>query len=250
MSEQKESSVLFSLKELMNLEEDRIKTEEAAQAASAAAAEKARLDAERTARDAEEARIRAEDERRRLDEQRGREEAARLEAIRHAEIEKARLEAEQKARLEAMAAQQHHERSLAAIQQDEGKKKLRNMLIAGIAVVVVGGSVATFLGVKASNEAQARATADAQARAQLEEENKKFQAAIAEQQKKTDSLLSQLSNAKDEATKLALQKQLEEERAKTESIKKGSGGPGRPASPGDAAPKKKCTPGDPLCTDI
>ena len=33
MSEQKESSVLFSLKELMNLEEDRIKTEEADKAA-------------------------------------------------------------------------------------------------------------------------------------------------------------------------------------------------------------------------
>ena len=41
MSEQKESSVLFSLKELMNLEEDRIKTEEEAKASAAAAAEKA-----------------------------------------------------------------------------------------------------------------------------------------------------------------------------------------------------------------
>ena len=62
MSEQKESSVLFSLKELMNLEEDRIRSEEADRAAQAAAAEQARLEAERTAREAEEARIRAEEE--------------------------------------------------------------------------------------------------------------------------------------------------------------------------------------------
>lgn len=62
----------------------------------------------------------------------------------------------------------------------------------------------------------------AKAQAQAEEESKKFQAAIAEQQKKTESLLSQLSSAKDDATRLALQKQLDEERAKTEAIKKGT----------------------------
>ena len=59
MSEQKESSVLFSLKELMNLEEDRIKQEEETKRATAEAAERARLDSERRSRDEEEARIRA-----------------------------------------------------------------------------------------------------------------------------------------------------------------------------------------------
>ena len=39
MAEQKESSVLFSLKELMSLEEDRIRTEEAERTAQAQAAE-------------------------------------------------------------------------------------------------------------------------------------------------------------------------------------------------------------------
>ena len=43
MSEQKESSVLFSLKELMNLEEDRIKTEETSKAEAARMAEQQRL---------------------------------------------------------------------------------------------------------------------------------------------------------------------------------------------------------------
>ena len=103
MSEQKESSVLFSLKELMNLEEDRIKQEEETKRAQAEAAERSRLDAERRAREEEEARIRAEENRRRTEEARSREENARLEALRLAEVEKARVEAEQRARMEAMA---------------------------------------------------------------------------------------------------------------------------------------------------
>src|SRR5262245_58704150 len=159
--EQKESSVLFSLKELMSLEEDRIRSEEAERSAAAAAAEKARLDAERAAREAEEARIRAEEDRRRTEESRSREEAARLEAIRVAEIEKARVDAEQRARLAAMEAQQQHERSLAAIKQDESKKKLRNMLMyGGIAVVVLGG-LGGFLAYKSYDENQKQLAAAA-----------------------------------------------------------------------------------------
>ena len=82
MAEQKESSVLFSLKELMNLEENRIKEEEAEKAARARAEaeRKAREDAERRA--AEERRLREEEEARRGEEQRKREELARVEAIR------------------------------------------------------------------------------------------------------------------------------------------------------------------------
>ena len=93
MAEQKESSVLFSLKELMNLEENRIKEEEAEKDRRARHEAETRASAERAARDAEERRLREEEERRRSEEQRQREEAARLEAIRHGEIEKARAEA-------------------------------------------------------------------------------------------------------------------------------------------------------------
>lgn len=247
MSEQKESSVLFSLKELMSLEEDRIKSEEADKAAAAAAAEKARADAERAARDAEEARIRAEEERRRLEEQRSREEAARLEAIRHAEVEKARVEAEQRARLEAMAAQQQHERSLEQIKGDESKKKLRKTLIAiAIAVPVLGGGVGFLVYSDYQKRQQEIAAKDAQARL-LEENNRKLEAQMKEQQAKVDGLLAQLSSAKDEATRLALQKQLDEEREKQKKLT--SGGGGRPAAGGGAAkPACNCTPGDPLCS--
>ena len=250
MSEQKESSVLFSLKELMNLEEDRIRSEEADKAAQAAAAEKARMDAERVAREAEEARIRSEEERRRLDEQRGREEAARLEAIRHAEIEKARADAENKARLDAMAAQQQHERNLAAIHQDESKKKLRNLLIGGAVAVVLLGSLGGFMAYKSSQEASIREQAQAAKARQDEEDLRKLKAALDDNQKKTDSLLSQLANAKDDADRAKLQKQIDDARAASETLKKGSGGGGGPRPAGDAKPKAKCTPGDPLCTDI
>ena len=250
MSEQKESSVLFSLKELMSLEEDRIKTEEAERAAQAAAAERARLEAERQARDAEEARIRAEEERRRTEEQRSREEHARLEAIRVGEVEKARVEAEQRARLEAMAAQQQHERSLAAIHGDESKHKLRKILIAVAVIVPLVAGGAGFMIYKDYQRKQAEQNAILAEQQRQTEENKKLQAQLAEQQKKVDNLLSELSNAKDDATRAQLQKQLQEEQAKQQNMARGGGGP-RPAGGGAAAgPTKKCAPGDPLCSDL
>jgi colicin import membrane protein len=249
MSEQKESSVLFSLKELMNLEEDRIRSEEAERTAAAAAAEKAKADAERSAREAEEARIRAEEERRRLDEQRSREETARLEAIRVAEVEKARIEAEQRARLEAMAAQQQHERSLAAINQDQSKKKLRNMLIVGGAVVgigLIGGGFALY---KSNADRTAQDQARAEQQRQADEEKAKLAAQVEEQRKKMESLLAQLAGANDEATRLKLQKQLDEERAKSDAMTKKTGGGAKAGgASGGTKPACNCTPGDPLCS--
>jgi len=142
MAEQKESSVLFSLKELMNLEEDRIKTEDDEKKRRAEADVQARVEAERRARDQEAQRLQAEEDRRRSEEQRTKEEAARLEAIRHGEIEKARVEAEQRARMEAMSKQQEHERHLSTLHHDEHKKKLQRMVtfsVAGAAILLFGG---------------------------------------------------------------------------------------------------------------
>ncbi len=252
MSEQKESSVLFSLKELMNLEEDRIKSEEAQKAAAAAAAEKARVEAERAARDAEEHRIRTEEERRRNEERRSREETARLEAIRQAEIEKARVEAEQKARLEAMAAQQHHERSLAALQQDERKKKLRKLLIGGAIASVLVIGIVTVVAVDSAQKNEARIQAEAARARELEEANKRLEAQFKESEGKMAGLRDQLATAKDEATRLALQKQLEAEQQKQEQLRRGGGGRpaagGAPASGGGTKAPCNCAPGDPLCS--
>lgn len=248
MSEQKESSVLFSLQELMGLEQDRIKNEEADKQAKAQAAERARVEAERAQREAEESRIRAEEERRRMEEARAREEAARLEAIRLAEVEKARIEAEQRARLEAMAAQQQHERSLAELKHDGSKKKLRNMLIIGgvVLVAVVGGSGA-YLYTK-DQEAKALAAAQAAERAQLDEEKRKLEAEKREAQAKIDNLSAQLTSAKDEATRAKIQAEIDAAKA-AQAAPKGGGGPIKPAG-GAKTGGSKCTPGDPLCSDL
>src|SRR5450755_6918 len=103
MADQKESSVLFSLKELMGLEEDRIREEEADKSRRAKAEAEAREAQERTVREAEERRLRDDEERRRQEELRKREEATRLDAIRHGELEKAKSETEHRSRMEALA---------------------------------------------------------------------------------------------------------------------------------------------------
>ena len=63
-------------------------------------------------------------------------------------------------------------------------------------------------------------------------------------------LLAQLAGAKDEATRLQLQKQLDEEREKQKAMQRGGGGPRPAAGGGNATPSKpcNCTPGDPLCS--
>src|SRR5947209_1456746 len=159
MAEQKESSVLFSLKELMNLEEDRIRQEEDQKRKAEEAAAAARAEVERRAREEEESRIRAQEEKRRGEEQRLREEAARLEAIRHAEVEKARMEAEQQGRIQQLRHQQEHERQLAMVTQDKSKKRL--VLIAGgIGVLfvagLVGGAIALSNAAKQKEQLQAQ----------------------------------------------------------------------------------------------
>src|SRR5688572_3705106 len=200
MAEQKESSVLFSLKELMNLEEDRIKQEEADKDKRARQEMEAKAAAERAAREAEERRIREEEEARRLEEMRRKEEAARIEAIRHGEIEKAKAEAEHKSRMEAMTAQQAHEQQLAALNSDQGKKRLK--MFVGIAVgvlliAVVGGGVA----MKNASERAEKEKAAADARiAAAEAESKRLKNEFETAQKREEELRSSLASAKDDAT--------------------------------------------------
>ena len=252
MSEEKESSVLFSLKELMNLEEDRIRNEESDRQSAAAAAERARQEAERRAREEEEARIRAEEERRRQDESRAREENARLEAIRLAEVEKARVEAEQRARLEAMAAQQAHERSLEQLKADKSKSGMKKVLIAlavGVPLLLGGG---IYYAVKTKNENEIAQAAKDKQLADARKEADDLKKKIKDSEAKQAELNNALANAKDQATRDALQKQLDDEKAKTAALKGGPGpkstGAGGPAT--DSAPKKKCAPGDPLCSEF
>jgi hypothetical protein len=112
MAERRENSVLFSLRELRTIEEDRIRGEEEAERQRIEAERRAREEEERRRREAEEAKVRAEQDRvRREQDERERlvrEERMRLqEAERHAQIEAAarleqtRIEAEARARMDA-----------------------------------------------------------------------------------------------------------------------------------------------------
>jgi colicin import membrane protein len=257
MAEQKESSVLFSLKELMNLEEDRIRQEESARKAKQDAEMQARLDVERRQREEEEARIRGEEDRRRADEQRVREDQARVDAIHRAEVEKARLDAENAARIESMRHQQEHERQLTAIKQDKHK---RNLLIAavGIFILLVGGGISAAVVIKGQND-KAAAMAAESARRDAEQQAK-FDALtkqLEDGKNNIDNLTNQLGTVSDTATKLALEKQLEQAKkdqaaAAAYRAKVGASRPSGNTGSGPTKPRAACTcqSGDPLCSCI
>lgn len=233
--EQKESSVLFSLKGLMNLEEDRIRQEEDEKRKAVQLAADAKLAAERRTREAEEARLLAQEERRR-------EEAARLEAIRHAEVERARLDAENAARMDAMRQQQEHERHIATIKA-KGKSKQQAVLTAG----AMGGLLAFLVGgvVTYNENERAKARTNSQ-QAQIDQANielAKARSALEDKNAQVSQLQSAIASAKDEGAKQTRQLPTSGTIRSHQAT---------PAAQSSAAPRKPCacTPGDPLCSCI
>ena len=244
MAEQKESSVLFSLKELMSLEEDRIRQEEMDKRRAEEAAVQARLEQERRAREAEEARMRQVEDERRGNEQRQREEAARLEAIRHAEIEKARLEAENAARMEQLRRQQEHDIHLATLTQDKSKKKLLYIAVGSgvflLLSIIIGG-----FAIKSSLDRQ-----------------KALEAQLTSLNSESEDLKKKLSGATTPEEKAALEQQIAEKEAAIQNLHDHPNtaptqAAARPAvrrpttnttTTGGTKPACNCTPGDPLCS--
>lgn len=252
MAEQKESSVLFSLKELMNLEEDRIRQEEEERQRAVNAEAQARMDAERRAQEQEEARMRAEDERRRFEEQRVREETARVEAIRQGEVERARLDAENAARLEAMRHQQEHERHITALKEDKGKKQITIIAVA-VGVLLLFGAVGGGILFKVQSDKQAAA-------------EKRHQAESAAQQAQVDKLMNELRSqneavagleasvrdAKDEAARRAAEQRLAEAKNQRAATQGRITSMQTPTGTKATTPRAACTcqSGDPLCSCI
>jgi colicin import membrane protein len=117
-------------------------------------------------------------------------------------------------------------------------------LLVLIMIAALAAAGLLFYRARRSHELQATAMAAEQAR--LEEEKKRLDKQVKEQQAKIDALLGQLSSAKDEATRLALQKQLEEEREKLNRFR--AGNRTKPIGPGPGAKPCNCAPGDPLCS--
>jgi hypothetical protein len=169
MNPPKESSVLFSLRELMSLEaarldEERAEAERKAEEALASAqrARRAREEAE-AARVRDETRAR-EEARAERDERDERDERARLAAIREAALERVRHEAAMALRAEAWRVEQTHEQALAARAQERAPVRLSCIAVGLFASFIVVIGLAMAATVHFRTEAAARDAAAAEQR--------------------------------------------------------------------------------------
>lgn len=144
MGELRDSSALFSLEGLLDLEKRRVEEARAAEQRHIAALRETELEQQRKAREAAAQKAREQERRRRRREQEEREEQARLLALREAEVQRARLEADANARIEILTRQQQHEQRLAAMRQGLRGRRDRVLLLIGALVTTL--TIATSLG--------------------------------------------------------------------------------------------------------
>lgn len=209
--EKRENSVLFSLRELREIEENRVQEEENAVRKAEEARRMAQEAAERARRAEEDARIQAE-----RDHQRSIEEA-RLAAEREARMRVESAEAAERQRHQAALEQQRLAQEMELRRAEVAKKRPTWMLVV-TGLAVVGAIALTVVGIWAYNnskEADARA-AEAQ---RLEEEHakevKQLQANAAKLQQDSDEIQARLDkaiadvgNARDAAELKAAQERL------------------------------------------
>ena len=159
-----------------------------------------------------------------------------------------------------MRHQQEHERQLHALSQDKHKKRL-TLAAVGVSflLIFVGVSAALYIN-KQHNDAAAQA-------AEAQRESQELQGKLDALTKQADdakanqeNLQAQLGAATDVATKLALEKQIEEakkqeaelakQRARLGAARASSGGGGGGGGPTKPRPACTCQAGDPLCSCI
>jgi hypothetical protein len=242
---ERENSVLFSLKELRNIEEDRVKQEDDARKSQIEAERRAKELAIKQAKEEEERKIVAEKDR-----------LARLDQEKERQIREERLrveESERKARVEA-AARLEEARIQAEVQAAASAKKAPVGAIIGavIGVVVLAGGVLGYvLGVylPAKQAEQAAAAAVEQERA--------IKKALADQESKLDAeYTAKIEATKDQAEKDRLKAEMAAKRAQAEqnaAAARASVQHKAVAKPADKPKVKvggegnKCDPNDPLC---
>jgi len=252
MLDSRDNSVLKSLKELRKQEEERVKKERAEADARAEAERRAKEDAERKVKEEAERAKREEEERvRRIEEEkeaREREERLRLEESER----RARIEAETQLQQERMRLEAH---AKTAAKANRAPVKVIVGILA-VVLVLAGGTIykisADHAKQTAAQQAQhAKMAREAEAaRLQLIEEQRRFEQLEA-------SFKKQLAEAKSDAERNAIQKQLDEARARSHvsssSGTKASAAPKEtkkePSAPTQAPAlikSKKSIPDDPL----
>jgi colicin import membrane protein len=249
MAEKKESSVLFSLRELREIEEERIQEEQTAKKRAEEERIRAQQEAERRAREEEEARRRAAEEAER---------AARDAVERREREERLRVEeAERRARVEAQAAieqqRMHKELEIRAIEAQK-KKPTWLIAVAGGLVLVVG--ILGYWAYSRSQEAD-REKRESEAKfAALMKDIETTQAEFNRLSKETEEKYQKLLNAKTDEEKAAAQAALDKAKAERDAKGKALEGlkdrarkerSGGDAKKDDGTIKVKCDPNDPLC---
>lgn len=210
MADIRESSLLFSLNRLMEHEKERVLEEQRDRELKSAQERALRERLEQQKKDAERRRMVDEERRKIAEAARLREEAARVEAIRSAEVARVRAQVAQKTQLELQAQQHEHERRMDAMRRDEKLRRYQTWSIASslVAVVAVLGGASLYFG-KLQPDAERRiALFEARANAQLDRAERA--SADAEQSRQHQRVLErqlattkkELSAARDELTKL------------------------------------------------
>ncbi len=249
MAEKKESSVLFSLRELREIEEERIQEEHTAKKQAEEARVRAQQEAERRAREEEEGRRRAAEQAERSAreavENREREERLRVE------------EAERRARVEAQASieqqRMHKELEIRAIEAQK-KKPTWLIAVAGGLVLVVG--ILGFWAYNRSQEADREKRESDAKLAALMKDIDTTQAEFNRLSKETEDKYTKLLSAKTDEEKRAAQEALDKAKRerdaagkaldslKDKARKSRGGGEGKKD---DGKINVKCDPNDPLC---
>jgi colicin import membrane protein len=246
-----EGSVSFSLKELMRLEDERV-------ASVREDARKRREELERAADEearrieaAAQARARQEEERLREHERTMQEEAARLDGMKRAIVERERVAAEQAAREAEVARLRAHELELARLRREGGSTSKAAWSVAAASVVALTLGVIAYAAVLRpdADRRLAAARADAAAQGEIVGQTQKQ---LAELGKRVEALGAQLRTEGDRAHDLELQLADAQRKLADRRV----GGPSsQPLHPVAPVPPRNTpfldgtckNPGDPLC---
>lgn len=243
MAQARESSLLFSLQSLLEVERERIDRDRAEQEQRLLEARRQRELGEQRAREAEQVRLQQERQREAERLLQAREEAARLEAIRLAEIERVRLDAAHRTELEFAARRHEHEQRLAALAQSSGRKRARIWLGLVAATGVTGAVAVAFYLQRSDAENRAliaRYTALVDSK---QEDLAKTSALLGETERRTAERTAEL-----ERQRQAFEQQLRDLQQKkaTKTAPKSQPPKNSPPPP----PRTNCDPNDPMCGEL
>ncbi len=249
----RDESVQFSLKELLELEDQRLEEQAREREAREAAAAREREEAERRRRDEAAAQTRAEEDARERQRRAELEDLARREAMQKAIVEQSRLEVEVRARTEERERERHHEIEIERLRSASKKGSSLGALIGASAI---GGGVMLIVALAIQFGVQKPAS---------ERLVRELQQSVTAADQRADELARQL----DEQRRLVGERDRQLAEARTEiaalSIKKAAPPPTTnkldrwlpasktaPTPPKDpkTGPEKDCLAGDPMCFSL